>query len=572
MKHHFIGILLILLLPVCLSAQNKHTVSGRSKSKNVNVQFKRNTSSPVKYYPDLTILEKKFMDENQDNRLEPFEQAEVSLRIMNRGKEAANDVTIALSLKNQTYDGLNFAYKKHIGNIQPNESRTISVPVYGEADLESGSAYFSIEVQEKYGFNAIPEQLVIETKAGNKPELIVVHKNFTTDYGGKIKLNYPVNLDLGIKNIGSGIARDVKAELSFVNENCIDLGEGNIISFGNIESNIAKTRRYIFTATSQYDYSEIPIRVNITQANSSAQLSELVSVSLNDYLPAGEELANIETPVPAATDTYITPDDVDIIIPGDTVTLDHVFCLIIGNEDYSKYQPGLTAETNVAFARNDAEIFKKYATLTLGIPEKNIIYLIDATAAEMKRNLELVSKMLKTYGPQAELVFYYSGHGLPDEYTRIPYLIPVDVPSTDLKSALQLSEVYSQLSESGAKKITVFLDACFSGGGRETGLLAARGFKVIPKNDKPSGNLVVFAATSGNQSALPYKEMNHGMFTYFLLKKLQETKGYITYQELFDYLKFNVSLESLRINRKEQEPQVNISPQLGDEWKNLSLK
>ena len=80
--------------------------------------------------------------------------------------------------------------------------------------------------------------------------------------------------------------------------------------------------------------------------------------------------------------------------------------------------------------------------------------------------------------------------------------------------------------------MTVFLDACFSGGGREAGLIASRGIKVTPKKDGLTGNIVVFSATSADQTAMSYKEKHHGMFTYFLLKKLQESNGVCTYKEL----------------------------------------
>ncbi|MDE5840948.1 MAG: hypothetical protein K2H49_08510, partial [Muribaculaceae bacterium] len=46
------------------------------------------------------------------------------------------------------------------------------------------------------------------------------------------------------------------------------------------------------------------------------------------------------------------------------------------------------------------------------------------------------------------------------------------------------------------------------------------------------GNTVVFSATEGNQTAMGYDEQQHGFFTYYLLKSLQESKGNITLQGL----------------------------------------
>jgi uncharacterized caspase-like protein len=119
--------------------------------------------------------------------------------------------------------------------------------------------------------------------------------------------------------------------------------------------------------------------------------------------------------------------------------------------------------------------------------------------------------------------------------------------------------------------VTVFLDACFSGGARGQGLVAARGVKIKPKEESLNGKLVVFSASSGDQSSLPYKEKGHGIFTYFLLKKLQDSKGEVSYKELSDYLRSQVSLQSVVINSKEQDPQTNVSPSAVAEWEKWKL-
>ena len=84
--------------------------------------------------------------------------------------------------------------------------------------------------------------------------------------------------------------------------------------------------------------------------------------------------------------------------------------------------------------------------------------------------------------------------------------------------------------------------------------------------------MVVFTATSEEQSALPYKEKQHGIFTYFLLKKLQESKGEVTYGEIEKYLKEIISLESLKINNKAQDPKVNVSSDAQNIWSTWKIK
>jgi uncharacterized caspase-like protein len=205
------------------------------------------------------------------------------------------------------------------------------------------------------------------------------------------------------------------------------------------------------------------------------------------------------------------------------------------------------------------------------VQENNVIFSVNATAGEMRKNIDLTAKLLEKIGSQSELIFYYAGHGLPDEASKVPYLIPVDVDGGNLTAAIKLSDVYSKFGNSGAGRVTVFLDACFSGGGRNQGLLAARGVKIIPKTESIVGNMVVFAAASGEQSALPLNREKHGLFTYFLLKKLQETSGNVTYEQLAESVRQNVSVESLRVNSKEQDPVVNTSSVVADKWKTWKI-
>ena len=45
-------------------------------------------------------------------------------------------------------------------------------------------------------------------------------------------------------------------------------------------------------------------------------------------------------------------------------------------------------------------------------------------------------------------------------------------------------------------------------------------------------------------------EKKHGMFTYFLLRKLKESKGLVNYSDLSEYLTSEVGITSLNVNRK----------------------
>jgi uncharacterized caspase-like protein len=99
----------------------------------------------------------------------------------------------------------------------------------------------------------------------------------------------------------------------------------------------------------------------------------------------------------------------------------------------------------------------------------------------------------------------------------------------------------------------------------------ARGVALVARQERPTGNLVVFSAASDDQTAFPYKDQGHGMFTYYLLKKLQSTKGNVTLGDLGQYIIDNVKQKSVVLNRKLQTPTVTCSSDLTGDWRSLKL-
>jgi uncharacterized caspase-like protein len=190
----------------------------------------------------------------------------------------------------------------------------------------------------------------------------------------------------------------------------------------------------------------------------------------------------------------------------------------------------------------------------------------------MRQGIAQMNTLLKKSTGNLDIYFYYAGHGAPDELSKEPYLIPVDVSGSKVQDGIKLKEVYNALTEFGSTKVTMFVDACFSGGARNQELAATRGIKLVPKADMLKGNIVSFSASSGNQSSYAYTSKNHGMFTYFLLKSIQEANGDITYGDMWEKVKNKVSFESVKINSKEQNPQKNIGVEVENEWSKWKFK
>ena len=103
-------------------------------------------------------------------------------------------------------------------------------------------------------------------------------------------------------------------------------------------------------------------------------------------------------------------------------------------------------------------------------------------------------------------------------------------------------------------------------------LASARGVAIKAKPSVPKGKMVIFSAAQGDETAYPLKDEKHGMFTYYILKKLRETKGDVPLQDLSDYVITQVKRKSIVANGKSQTPTVNASPALGNRWKQIKLR
>jgi len=150
--------------------------------------------------------------------------------------------------------------------------------------------------------------------------------------------------------------------------------------------------------------------------------------------------------------------------------------------------------------------------------------------------------------------------------------LPVDGYGTDVSTGYSLDKLYAELGSKPAKSVIVLLDACFSGANRDGKMLAsARGVAIKTKQDAPQGNMVVFSAAQSDQTAYPYKEKGHGLFTYFILKKLKETKGDVSFGELAEYVTTEVKKKSIIVNSKLQTPTTSPSSSANN-WKNWKLR
>lgn len=309
-------------------------------------------------------------------------------------------------------------------------------------------------------------------------------------------------------------------------------------------------KTYQFTGDKQLNYTETEVDVHFDNLDSNLFASNSSSSS-----HAKHEKQKVS----------VGRSDVDMDIPVAKHAAENTFAVIIGNEDYSNVSP-------VPMAKNDGEIFAQYCEKTLGLPKNNVRLYKNASYGVMIRAMRDIASIASAYQGDLDVIFYYAGHGIPNESTKDAFLLPIDADGTQTDGCYSLNKLYSELGALNARSVLVFLDACFSGAKRDGGMLAsARGVALKAKKEDPKGNMVIFSAASDDETAMPYTDKNHGLFTYFLLKKLKESKGDVTLSELGEYVTTNVRKQATVVNHKPQTPTVSPSTSMVGTWQRMKL-
>lgn len=311
-------------------------------------------------------------------------------------------------------------------------------------------------------------------------------------------------------------------------------------------------KSYQFSSDRQFDYTNYDVNVQFEDLD-----NNLFAVN-----NSGKTAPTVKHRQQSLT---VGQSDVDVNIPETKKKAENTFAVIICNENYT----GVTA---VPMALNDGETFAKYCEKTLGLPANNVRLYKDASYGVMIRAMRDIASIASAYQGNIDVIFYYAGHGIPNESTKDAYLLPIDADGSQTEGCYPLSKLYSELGGLGARSVLVFLDACFSGAKRDGGMLAsARGVALKAKKEDPRGNMVIFSAASDDETAMPYEEKHHGLFTYYLLKKLQEEKGDVTLSALADYISRNVRQQATVVNHKPQTPSVVPSTSLADTWQRMKV-
>jgi uncharacterized caspase-like protein len=194
-------------------------------------------------------------------------------------------------------------------------------------------------------------------------------------------------------------------------------------------------------------------------------------------------------------------------------------------------------------------------------PKANVHTLTDAQATTQKIKEEL-NWIARHAGPDDIVVIYLATHGSPrklDSVGGLNYLITydteirnIDQPDEDAlySTALPMIELSSAVAtRMRALRTLVVLDTCYSGGSslKDAGRMMGAGVanaapspEALERMSQGSGRIVL-AASRVDQESLESDALQHGYFTYFLLKNLRESKGLKPLTEVFASVQQQVS-------------------------------
>lgn len=408
----------------------------------------------------------------------------------------------------------------------------------------------------------------------NCAELATVEfqSTFVTEIGWGAFLNcrnlFNISIPVNVKRIGTiafancsalrsvtipGLARvEDQAFMSCTNLSLIEVGDNAMLGKAVFATEVQENGKISYK-NYQGEIRSLPRNINTDNCEEYGLDRDAVAICLKKSNPytTSQRKSNVDTEIPEA-----------LIVRNDT------YALIIGNEHYRFV-------ADVPYAQNDASVFAEYCKKTLGIPAENVHLCEDATK-HMILEQELTDWLHNQVDERKfkKLLVYYAGHGVPDiKNNNKAYLLPTDVYGTKPQFGIALDDFYAILGELGFDRVTVFLDACFSGVNRDNeGLSIERAVEVEAQDSKPvTGNLVVMAASHGNETAQGYQEEGHGLFTYYLLKELQETQGMVSYGKLADNIEKNVSNVAPTLDlRKNQTPKAFTSSE-NDSWRKYSF-
>jgi len=579
-QRYSIPIIFYFLLTFSLVDAQQKTISGKSQPMTISVTPAFERGIPPNLFVDLS-----FDDANSNGILEANEAAKLKLRIINKGKGPAQRLTI--TIKDNYYDPyLKIEDQKKIPYIQPNSEISINIPISAGFKVKTAEHKLEINVAEYFGYDMDPAFLILNSLEYQKPEIVFSGLEII-DYGnetggviedGLLQAGELVKVKLVVQNIGNNIAKSVKYNIDCNDPNIYlenqkgvlgDLAVGEVKEFWvklspNKRVNTVGKLPLVLTVEDQLKVGGLTNFILPIEMNQRPPETSIVQVKAN-MDDINKKVARFEYNSNKFSSSVSNLVNIKEVTPSKTIRKNGV-AVIFGIENYQNLP-------EAPFADNDAKLIQEYFKKRLGV-EQVVTYTNEQVSGFIFDNVfdpdmgELQRVVTKG---ETDLFVFYSGHGIPSKDGSKAFLFPYDgrVERID-QQGYDLNKLYRNLDKLGARTVTVFIDACFSGSSRATddvaeqNIIGERGVVIAPRTDAPwesNPAFSVFASSQGNETSLGFKATETGLFTYFLCAGLQgeaDANGdnKISLKELDHYITNNVKITSKKI-RGLQSPVFN---------------
>ncbi len=562
--------LTLIFFTVAAFPQEKKEIKGKSEMKNLFQGQERDKI--VKALPELVLQNQIFSDPNNNMIIDANESSAIQFKILNQGSGIAEDVNVSVSLDGVSADGLDFSEWIRIGDIKPQETRDISIPVAGRENLLTGQVEFTVQVIESNGFDAYPFTMKINTHKLRKPDVLIADAAFIADDGKNIRLAEPIILKLLVQNIGDGEAQNVSVSFDFVEEkeNCF-LMDDALKRIGNLMPGDTAIVDFKFTANRRYSLQEIPVKLELAETMNRSYRDTTLLASLNQEVHSGqliaiegkqEEVGEItlgELVIQDQEDDAITLRGVADPSKGLNVAkakkdmlIGDYYALIIGIDDYyGEFDP-------LQNAVRDAETLEQVLKAKYKFDHFITLFNREATRIQILEAFEDLARKVK---PTDNVFIYYSGHGEYKEQYNRGYWVPVDARSNSISELISNNDIQTALTGIRSKHTLLISDACFAGEifrGEVLQIPFENSENYYRKvHERPSRKAIT---SGGIEPVMDAGKDGHSVFAYYVIRSLENNEDpFYDASQLFERIKIPVT------NNSDQQPHFHPIKNTGDE-------
>ena len=534
-------LILISIVAFLSPTQSQKVVSAKSQPTklDLNPEYKRGL-------PPILFAALSFEDDNNNGILEANEKAKITLDIRNQGKGPAQDLRI--TVKDNILDPyLSIGTIGAMPFLLPNEQKRIVIPLSAGMEIKLAEHKLTIEIKEYFGYDMDPAYLYVNTIQFQEPKLAfsgleVVDMGEGTQairQDGKLQAGEQVKVKITIQNQGQNVSKNTRYTLKSRDQNIfIPDGEGTLgdLGIGEVKElwvTISPNKRVTTTGN-------LPLFLTVMNDPKRGQLvDQMLPISLDQKPPEPiilsvkadmdklqKQVARFEVNSDRMTANVGNVIDIRQVSPSKIHRVNGI-AVVIGVEKYDHF-------VAAPYAENDASLLQNYFKNALGIEKvytyksKDVSgYFFDNTFDPSFGELQKAINKGET-----DLFVFYSGHGIPSKNGSMVYLLPSDGRLEAIeRQGYDLNKLYANLQKLGAKSVTVFMDACFSGASRgseqyKTENLTAMkgGVRIKPNVDQPwiaDPAFTVFASSEFSETSLSFDPSETGLFTYYLCAGMQ---------------------------------------------------